>query len=109
MTGGLSETEAVRLTVLDAIAAGTSITSFRKLPLAGRRSEPQVDRVLVNVVLTELEQAGLVVCFGARDDVGEHLRPGEQTWVMTAAGAAELDRLRERARGSSGSAETKGR
>lgn len=108
MGPGLTQKEAIRLTLLETIASTPRSTASLQrelqdtLPLAGVLSEREITLALVNTALTELEQAGRVVGFGPRD-LGEprHLRAiAEQQWTVTAEGAAELEQLRERARGN---------
>lgn len=110
MRSAISRTDAIRLTLLESMAWGSSTTRRLELelretlPLAGVLSKDQITRVLVDAVLTELERAGFAVCFGACDDVGDDGQPrsgAEQVWIITAAGTAELERLRRRAAGNS--------
>lgn len=101
----LSETEAIRLTLLEAIASHPCSRTFLELelkntlPIAGVLPEHHIDHVLVDTALRELEQAGLAVCVGGRDDVDEHGRlrsRADQAWATTAAGAVEREQLRKR-------------
>lgn len=103
---GLTQKEAICLTLLETIAstpqtnAGLQRELQDTLPLAGVLSEREITLALVNTVLTELEQAGRVVCFDPRD-LGERRQlpaVAKQQWTITADGAAELEQLRERAR-----------
>lgn len=105
---GLTQKEAICLTLLETIASTPQTTASLQrelqdtLPFAGVLSECEITLALVNTVLTELEQAGRVVCFGPRDlRERRQLRAiAKQRWTITADGAAELEQLRERARGN---------
>ncbi len=104
---GLTQKAAIRLTLLGTIASTPRSTASLQrelqdtLPLAGVLSEREINLALVDSVLAELERAGRVVCFGPRN-LGKRRQLkaiAEQQWTITADGAAELEQLRERARG----------
>ena len=102
----LSETEAIRLTVLETLALAAATASLIEdelkdvLPIAGVLPADRINRALVILTLTELERAGLAFGYWAGSDAAEHEQQrsdAEQGWAITAAGTAELKRLSDRA------------